>query len=155
MSDVFVGEIRIVGFNFAPSGWATCDGQLIPINQNTALFSLLGTQYGGDGKTTFGLPNFEGSAPLGMGNGLGLTPRPQGEIGGETSVTLTLGQLPQHNHPITGNTALGNQNSPVGANWAGAHLGKTGVDTYTANASANVTMSPQALSMVGGGLPHN
>src|ERR1700759_4654972 len=112
MSDPFVAEIRIFAGNFAPRGWATCDGQLMPISQNTALFSLLGTQYGGDGKSTFALPNFEGSAPRGMGNGPGLTPRPQGEVGGETSVTLLQSQMPQHNHPVTGNTAAGNQNSP-------------------------------------------
>jgi microcystin-dependent protein len=155
MSDQFVGEIRIVGFNFAPFGWATCDGQLMPISQNTALFSLLGTNFGGNGTSTFGLPNFEGSAPLGMGNGAGLTPRVIGEVGGETTVTLLQTQMPSHNHNVTGNTAAGNQNSPAGANWARAHIGKTGLDTYTANAGSNVTMNPGALTPAGSGFPHN
>src|ERR1700751_1606672 len=108
MADPFVAEIRIFPFNFAPVGWATCDGQLMPISQNTALFSLLGTQFGGDGKSNFALPNFEGSAPMGLGNGAGLTPRNIGGTGGESSVTLLLSQMPQHNHTVTGNTAGGN-----------------------------------------------
>ncbi|HLX68299.1 MAG TPA: tail fiber protein [Verrucomicrobiae bacterium] len=155
MSDQFVGEIRIVGFNFAPVGWATCDGQLMPISQNTALFSLLGTNFGGNGISTFGLPNFEGAAPLGMGNGVGLTPRVIGEIGGETAVTLLQSEMPSHNHTVTGNTAAGNQNSPGNANWAHAHIGKTALDVYTANTGSNVTMHPLALATAGGSFPHN
>jgi microcystin-dependent protein len=155
MSDQYVGEIRIVGFNFAPVGWATCDGQLLPISQNTALFSLLGTNFGGDGKSTFGLPNFEGSAPLGMGNGAGLSQRVIGEVGGETNVTLLQSQMPSHNHNVTGNTAAGNQNSPSSANWGRAHIGKTALNIYTANAGSNVTMNPGALATAGGGFPHN
>ena len=155
MSDVFLGEIRIVGFNFAPVGWATCNGQVLPISQNTALFSLLGTQFGGDGKTTFALPNFQGSAPMGFGSGPGLTPRNIGDVGGESSVALLISQMPQHNHAVTGNTAAGNQNSPGGANWARAHIGKTGLDAYTANSSSNVTMNPGALAPAGSGFPHN
>src|SRR5438034_10904654 len=94
MTDQFVGEIRIFGGNFAPTGWAFCNGQLLPISQNTALFSLLGTQYGGNGTTTFALPNLQGRAPMDQGSGTGLTPRTVGATGGESEVTLTINQLP-------------------------------------------------------------
>ncbi|MGB6687509.1 MAG: tail fiber protein, partial [Terracidiphilus sp.] len=98
MSDQYVGEIRIVGFNFAPVGWAQCNGQLLPISQNAALFSLLGTQFGGNGSSTFGLPNLQGCAPVDQGQGTGLTPRTMGETGGETTVTLLTTQIPSHTH---------------------------------------------------------
>lgn len=97
--DPFVAEIRIFSGNFAPSGWATCDGQLLPISQNTALFSLLGTTYGGDGRTTFGLPNLQGSAPMHQGQGTGLSRRYLGETGGVETVTLNESQMPAHSHP--------------------------------------------------------
>ncbi|HZV35418.1 MAG TPA: tail fiber protein [Verrucomicrobiae bacterium] len=155
MSDQFVAEIRIVGFTFAPKGWATCDGQLLPISQNTALFSLLGTDFGGDGKSTFGLPNLQGSAPMFWGNGAGLTPRNIGQIGGEQTVTLLQSEIPAHSHPISGNTAAGNQDSASGASWARPHLGKTPVNAYTANTGSNVTMNANALSTVGSNFPHN
>lgn len=155
MADQFVGEIRIVGFNFAPTGWAQCNGQVLPISQNTALFSLLGTFYGGNGTTVFALPNLQGSAPMGMGNGVGLTPRVIGEAGGEVNVTLLQSEMPSHNHNATGNLQAGNQNSPTGANWASAHIGKTGLDAYTANTGSNVTMNAGALATAGGSFPHN
>ena len=155
MSNPYLGEIRIVGFNFAPVGWATCDGQLMPISQNTALFSLLGTFYGGNGTSNFALPNFQNSAPMFWGNGAGLTSRVIGEIGGEPTVTLNVTQIPAHTHSISGNTAAGNQDSPVGASWAKPHLGKTPVNAYTANTGSNVTMNPNALAIVGSSLPHN
>ena len=98
MSEPFLGEIRIFPLNFAPRGWAACDGQLLPINVNTALFSILGTTFGGDGKITFGLPNLQGKIPLGAGAGPGLTPRNLGESAGTESVTLSLNQLPPHSH---------------------------------------------------------
>lgn len=98
MADPFIGEIRMVGFNFAPQGWALCAGQLIPIPQNQALFALLGTTYGGDGVTTFGLPDYRGREPIGMGNGPGLTPIAQGDKAGTESVTLTQSQMPTHTH---------------------------------------------------------
>ena len=98
MSDPFVAEIRIFPFNFAPKGWAFCNGQLLPISQNTALFSLVGTFYGGDGKSTFGLPNFQGSAPINQGQGAGLTDRFIGESGGEQTVTLLQTEMPAHAH---------------------------------------------------------
>src|SRR5690242_12654423 len=98
MSDQFVAEIRIFGGNFAPVGWALCNGQLLPISQNTALFSLLGTNYGGDGKSTFGLPNLQGAVPLGAGQGPGLSLRDLGELGGEQTVTLLDTEMPAHAH---------------------------------------------------------
>src|SRR6478672_1996030 len=98
MSSQFVAEIRMFGFNFAPKGWAFCDGQLLPISQNTALFSLLGTFYGGDGKSTFALPDFQGRAPVHQGQGPGLTDRLLGELSGEAAVTLIQTELPSHTH---------------------------------------------------------
>src|SRR3954471_2765620 len=100
MSSPFVAEIRIFGFNFAPTGWATCDGQLLPISQNTALFSLLGTMYGGDGKSTFALPDMQGNVALNFGQGPGLTQRFEGEEGGSQFVTLLESEMPAHNHMI-------------------------------------------------------
>src|SRR5262249_34952952 len=98
MADPFIAEIRIFAGTFAPTGWAFCDGQLMAISQNTALFSLLGTTYGGDGKTTFALPNLQGAVPMGRGQGPGLTNRDLGEMGGAQAVTLTSAQMPSHNH---------------------------------------------------------
>jgi microcystin-dependent protein len=155
MSNPYVGEIRIVGFTFAPVGWATCDGQILPISQNTALFSLLGTNFGGNGTSNFGLPNLQNSAPMFYGNGVGLTPRVIGETGGETTVTVLSSQIPAHTHTIGGNTAAGNQDSPVSASWARPHLGKTPVNAYTANTGSNVTMNANALTTAGSSLPHN
>ena len=98
--DPFVAEIRMVGFNFAPKGWAQCQGQLLPISQNTALFSLLGTMYGGDGKSTFALPNLQGNTPIGQGQGPGLSPRDVGEQGGSPTVTLLQTEIPGHSHTL-------------------------------------------------------
>ena len=113
MSDQFVGEIRILGGNFAPAGWALCNGQLLPISQNTALFSLLGTNYGGDGRSNFALPNLQGAAPLAMGSGPGLTPRVIGETGGEDAVTLTIAELPAHAHTPVGGSGAGTTADPL------------------------------------------
>ena len=98
MSEPFVGEIKMVGFNFAPRGWSTCDGQLLNISQNTALFSLLGTAFGGDGRTTFGLPRMRGRVPVHVGSGAGIAPVSWGELGGANTHNLTTNQLPSHNH---------------------------------------------------------
>src|SRR5580693_10634449 len=98
MADQFLGEIRAVGFNFAPFGWALCNGQVLPISQNTALFSLLGTTYGGDGKSNFALPNMQGSAPMQAGQGPGLSLRDLGETSGEQTVTLLQTEMPAHSH---------------------------------------------------------
>src|SRR4051812_47092398 len=98
MSEAYIGEIRIFSGNYAPKSWALCNGQLLPIAQNTALFSVLGTRYGGDGKTNFALPNLQGAAPMHWGNGAGLTPRAIGSKGGSATVTLTAAQIPAHTH---------------------------------------------------------
>src|SRR5512140_2511864 len=113
MSSPFVAEIRIFCFNFAPVGWAFCNGQILPISQNTALFSLLGTMYGGDGKSTFGLPNFQGSAPMQWGQGPGLSYRDIGEVGGEATVTLLTSEIPAHAHTVQGTSASGGLTSPA------------------------------------------
>ncbi len=154
MSDQFVAEIRIFTGNFAPTGWATCDGQLLPISQNTALFSLLGTNYGGDGKSTFGLPNLQGSAPLAAGQGPGLSLRDLGEIGGEQTVTLLVSEMPAHSHSVQAATS-GGTDSPAGVTWGESRLGKTALPVYAASGPNNVAMSAQALSVAGGSLPHN
>jgi len=150
MSDPFVAEIRMFAGNFAPTGWATCDGQLLPISQNTALFSLLGTFYGGDGKSTFALPNLEGSAPLGQGSGAGLSQRFIGEQSGTEFVTLLQSEMPLHGHTAFAKTSLGNSQTPADQTWAGSNNAKQYVNT-----NPNLPMSPVALSIAGGSLPHN
>lgn len=114
MSEPFVGEIRMFAGNFAPRGWAFCDGQLLAVSQNDALFSLLGTIYGGDGRTTFGLPDLRGRIPLHQGTGPGLSPRRLGSKGGEEKVTLTVNQLASHSHDWNANTALATGGDPQG-----------------------------------------
>jgi microcystin-dependent protein len=155
MSNPFLAEIRILPFNFPPKGWAFCDGQLMPISQNTALFSLLGTNYGGNGQTTFALPNLQGSVPLHAGGaqpGPGLTPRVLGETGGEQSVTLLETEMPAHSHGAHGSTGS-NQASPSDNAWASGQ--KLGGGNIYAPSGSNVPMSPSALSIAGGGQPHN
>ena len=149
MSDPFVAEIRIVGFNFAPRGWAQCNGQLLPISQNTALFSLLGTFYGGDGKSTFGLPNLQGSAPIHQGQGSGLSERFIGEQGGVPAVTLLQSEMPSHNHQAMGRSIQGNNISPAGNNWAGSTIARP----YQAD--PNSVMNAQSTTITGGSQPHN
>lgn len=152
MADPFVAEIRIYPFNFAPKGWAFCDGQLLPISQNTALFSLLGTTYGGDGKSNFALPNMQGNAPMAPGQGPGLSLHDLGETGGSETVTLLQSEIPQHPHTVesvAGNFAA-NTNVPTGNAFAKSAQG----NAYTA--AANMTgMASQTIGVVGGGLPHN
>ncbi len=140
--------------NFAPAGWALCNGQLMAISQNTALFSLLGTQFGGNGTSTFGLPNLQGCAPLNAGNGAGLTPWVIGETGGSQTTTLLQTQMPIHTHVAQASPA-GGVDSPAGAAWGESKLGKTPLNVYAASGANNVAMSPQALASVGGGQPHN
>jgi microcystin-dependent protein len=148
MSDPFVAEIRMFAGNFAPVGWAMCNGQLLPISQNTALFSLLGTAYGGDGKSTFGLPNLQGNSPMHQGQGVGLSQRFIGEMSGSDSVTLIESEMPLHNHQAKGGVALANSNSPVNNSWGGA-------PQLPYNNASDGFMNPQALSISGGSLPHN
>jgi microcystin-dependent protein len=143
MSDPFIGEIKVISFNFPPKGWAFCNGQLLPINQNQALFSILGTVYGGDGRTTFGLPNFQSRLPLHTGNGFTL-----GQRGGETAHTLTINELPAHNHPAQGNSTQ-NGSSPNGTVWAPAD------GTLQYFPTPNTAMSPNAIGNAGGNQPHN
>lgn len=112
MSEPFLAEIRIVGFNFAPRGWAFCDGQILPINQNQSLYSLLGTTYGGDGRTTFGLPDLRGRTPIHVGSSGGAHHR-QGQKSGEETVTLSAAQMPAHQHAVQASTTAGNQ--PISA----------------------------------------
>jgi microcystin-dependent protein len=143
MSEPFLSEIKIISFGFAPKGWSLCDGQLLPINQNEALFSLLGTTYGGDGRQNFGLPNLQGCVPFHEGNGLTL-----GERGGEQTHTLTLSEMPQHTHTPASSSAAANASNPVGDYWANG-----GKNIY--NTTANTAMAPQAISNNGGGLAHD
>jgi microcystin-dependent protein len=154
MSSPFVAEIRIFPFNFAPKGWAFCNGQLMPISQNTALFSLLGTTYGGDGKSTFALPNLQGQAPIGQGQGPGLSLYDLGQTGGEAQVTLLQSEMPAHNHSARGNSGAGTSSTPASADWAAAKVLRQGTNLYT-QSSANTLMNPFALSIAGGNLPHN
>jgi microcystin-dependent protein len=155
MSNPFVAEIRVVGFNFAPRGWASCDGQLLPISQNTALFSLLGTFYGGDGKSNFALPNFEGSAPMHWGSGAGLTQRSLGQTGGEPNVTLLQSELPAHPHTLQGRPVPGSLTTPANTD-AMARVNPTTSEIYKAPAgAATVTMNPLSIGPAGNGLPHN
>ena len=153
MSSPFVAEIRIFACNFAPTGWATCDGQLLPISQNTALFSLLGTFYGGDGKSNFALPNFDGSAAISQGQGAGLSQHFIGESGGEQTVTLLQSEMPNHNHLIQGSTENATFKAPLPTEF----LGRTKAGTiYQSNTTQNIVqMNAQALSVQGSSLPHN
>lgn len=153
MSDPFVAEIRIFGFNFAPTGWAQCNGQLLPISQNTALFSLLGTMYGGDGKSTFALPGLQGDAPMMWGQGAGLSLYDEGETGGSQTVTLLLSEIPAHNHNVSAQNTPANVNAPAPNTVSLARSGAGG-SAYGPLAS-NVNMAFQTLSPAGGSLPHN
>jgi microcystin-dependent protein len=154
MSDQFVAEIRIFPFNFAPTQWALCNGQLLPISQNTALFALLGTTYGGDGKSTFALPNLQGITPMQQGQGPGLSLRDLGELGGEETVTLLTTEMPAHNHNAVATTGTGLP-TPVNNAWASGL--KTGPSIYipSQGPSTDVQMNPLALRPTGGNLPHN
>jgi microcystin-dependent protein len=152
MSEPFVAEIRIFGFNFAPIGWAMCNGQIMPINQNTAFFSLLGTTYGGDGKSNFALPNLQGLAPMHQGQGPGLSLRTLGQTGGQQSVSLLQTQIPAHTHTAEGYPNAGGK-GPAGNTWAEAN--QRGVTAYTPSSAQNVPMSAAALSPTGGSQQHN
>jgi microcystin-dependent protein len=156
MSEPFLGQIMLVGFNFAPQGWAFCNGQLLSIAQNTALFSLLGTTYGGNGTTTFALPDLRGRAAVGFGQGPGLSPYTQGESTGTETVTLTVGQIPAHSHLVAANAASASVLSPSGADLAqGVDSGRQPVNTYsTPPITAPVTLDPATVQPSGGSRPH-
>lgn len=151
MSEPFIAEIRIFAGNFAPRGWAFCNGQLLPVAQNTALFSLIGTTYGGDGRTTTALPNLQGRAPMHPGRGPGLTARRLGEKGGIETVTLSEAQMPNHIHALMANPQPGNRPDPGGDR---AYARTTGAAPY--GAAANLTgMATQALLPAGRSQAHN
>lgn len=154
MADPFLAEIRMFPFNFAPSGWAFCDGQLMPISQNTALFSLLGTTYGGDGKTTFALPNLQGRAAMQPGQGSGLSWYDLGQTGGTEAITLLVSEIPLHAHTVmvaagrnTANNFLPGPSSVFAPS--------VNAQAYFAGTPATTTMAVQSLSPAGGNLPHN
>jgi microcystin-dependent protein len=141
MSEPFLGEVKIISWNFPPKGWAFCNGQLLPINQNQALFAILGTTYGGNGQTTFALPNLQGRSPIHFGNGF-----PVGEAAGETAHTLTLHELPAHNHILQATAANGD--TPLPTMLADAN------NLYS-TAAPNTTLTPGSIDNVGGSQPHD
>ena len=151
MSTPYIGEIRMFGGNFAPRGHAFCNGMLMAIDQNDALFSLIGTTYGGDGQTTFGLPDLRGRIPVGTGQGSGLGNYVIGQIGGVENVTLTSNQLPQHQHQAAAQSATGNINAPGTNTAAWANAGDT---RYSTNAPSG-TMNGNAIGPAGGSQPHD
>lgn len=148
MADPYLGEIRTFAFDFAPDGWAQCRGQLLSIAQYSALFSLLGVQYGGDGRTTFGLPDLQGRSVVGVGQGRGLAPRTQGELGGAEQVTLTAQQVAPHTHGVAASSQGGSKN-PAGA------LPAYNADAAPYGTRTDLTMSPSMITPNGGGQPHD
>lgn len=152
MADPFVAEIRIFPFNFAPKGWAWCDGQLLPLSQNTALFSLLGTTYGGNGKSNFALPNLQGSAPMHPGQGPGLSLHDLGETGGSETVSLLESEIPAHPHTLR---AVNDPGDLVAPGPTRSLSGSTGGQLYAAANNPLVAMAPETLAPAGGDQPHN
>jgi microcystin-dependent protein len=153
MADPFIAEIRVFGFNYAPKGWAECNGQLMPISQNTALFALLGTNYGGDGKVTFGLPNFQGAAPIGQGEGPGLLPHYVGEQGGTPQVTLLQSEIPAHTHQAMSTNEFAEYQAPGPERALARSKPKF---AWQSEATKNlVQMNFQSTTVVGSSFPHN
>lgn len=157
MSDPFLGELKIISWNFPPKGWTFCNGQLLPINQNQALFSILGTTYGGNGQTTFGLPNLQGRMPVHVGNGIGL-----GQLGGETAHTLNSSEMASHNHIINvdSNTAASsNSNTPasnsVPGQSAGATHNGTALEILMYGTASGTSLNPATILSSGGSQPHD
>jgi microcystin-dependent protein len=151
--DPFVAEIRIFPFNFAPKGWAWCDGQLLPLSQNTALFSLLGTTYGGDGKSNFALPDLQGRAPMHPGQGPGLSLHDLGETGGSETITLLESEMPAHSHTLRGDNQDPGDIAAPSPNAVFAQ--STNAFAYVAPSPALVQMAPEAIAPQGGNQPHN
>lgn len=150
MSEPFVGEIRMFAGNFAPRGWAFCDGQLLAVSQNDALFSLLGTIYGGDGRTTFGLPDLRGRIPIHAGTGPGLSPRRLGAKGGAENETLTVNQMPSHTHQLRANSNNGDVASPSGHSFADSGA----VQMYTTANSSPENLNNSIIGNTGGSRSH-
>jgi microcystin-dependent protein len=153
MAQPYLAEIKMVSFNFAPKGWALCNGQLLAINQNQALFSLLGTTYGGDGRTTFALPDLQGRAPVHAGQGAGLSDYVLGARSGQESVTLNAPQMPAHAHTLQASATPASANDPAGN--VLAKKAKFGVDMYHDDTGPVTQMRPSALSPAGGSQPHD
>lgn len=153
MADAYVGEIRVVPFNFEPRGWAFCDGRILNISQNTALFSLLGTMYGGDGRSTFGLPDLRSRVAVGQGDGFGLTPYAIAEEGGVETVTLTENQIPAHTHSVGASDAVGTTTDPTAGVYASGNVNPRFGKIY--GSSANGTAAPEAFGVVGQNQPHD
>jgi microcystin-dependent protein len=151
MSEPFIAEIRIFSGNFAPTGWALCDGQVLPISQNTALFSLLGVNYGGNGVSTFNLPNLQGRVPMHPGQGPGLSLRSLGESGGSESVTLAESEIPNHSHALRAVSDPGDLSDPTGRSLARS----SGAGAWRQDASSPVPMDTNAVAPAGGNQPHN
>jgi microcystin-dependent protein len=151
VSEPFLGEVRMFGGNFAPRGWALCNGQLLSISQNTALFSILGTTFGGDGRVTFGLPNLQGRYAMHWGNGPGLTPRILGETAGSESVTLLTTQMPAHNHTLRAAAeATGDTGRP-----GNGSLATSATPIYSASNQPDTSMNAGSITPSGGGQPHD
>lgn len=155
MADPFVGELRLVGFNFAPVNWATADGQLMPISRNTALFSLLGTNFGGDGRSTFGLPNLQGSIPVGAGQGPGLSLYDVGETGGVPTETLLQTEMPQHTHTVRGDKIDANATTPANNAFGKGASSKDNLYTTDTTPGNQVQMNSGIVTFFGNNLPHN
>jgi microcystin-dependent protein len=151
MSTPYIGEIRMFGGNFAPLGWGFCNGQLLAIAQYDALFALIGTTYGGDGVTTFALPNLQGRIPVHMGSGPGLSPRILGESSGTETETLNANHVPAHTHPFMGTSSSASATSPSG----GVPASPSTIDLYRPSAVPNQPMAPNAVSSAGGSQPHD
>jgi microcystin-dependent protein len=151
VSNPFLAEIRIFPFNFPPKGWAFCDGQILPISQNTALFSLLGTTYGGDGKSNFALPNMQGNSPMHPGQGPGLSLHDLGETGGEQTVTLLESEIPSHTHALQGIPLIADLDTPSPQ----TALARSTPDIYKVPPANTVQLADQAVAPAGGDQPHN
>ncbi len=152
MDDVFLGEIRYVAFNYAPQGWALCNGQTIPIQQNTALFALLGVTFGGNGVTTFALPDYRGRVPVGAGQGPGLSPYDQGQTGGSESVTLTTDQVPPHTHSVAASSSVATQGDPTQGVFGKPSVPRNGGPLYAAAGGSQA--AADTIGNVGGNQPH-
>lgn len=151
--DPYLGEIRTFSFGYPPRGWALCNGQLLSVAQNSPLFSLLGTYYGGNGIQTFALPNLNKAFAIGAGAGPGLTPRVLGEMAGVTAVTLLTSELPAHTHAANGFSGAGDSGDPDGRLWASSRYGRATRDSFAP--AANVVMAPDAVGIAGGTQAHN